>query len=171
MSLKAMNFWLAKFVLEVRRRDGKAYTPETFYQICCDLLRLLKEADRGEVNIFANPMFVHFCVSLDAQMKELKATGNHQVKRAEVISEEQEDCLWIKGLLGDKNPQQSLDILIFIRIWFCFALQGDVEHRRLRFYLSQIQLVEPSNGRSYLMYTEDVTKTNQGGIAHQQTVV
>ena len=43
MSVKAMNFWLAKFVLEVRRRDGKPYSSETLYQVCCGLLRLLKK--------------------------------------------------------------------------------------------------------------------------------
>ena len=62
----------------------------------------------------ANPMFVCFCASLDARMKELKSTGKYQVKKAEVITEEQENCLWKKGLLGDKNPQQLLDTLIFI---------------------------------------------------------
>ena len=43
-----------------------------------------------------------------------------------------------------------------------------MEHRRLRFYPSQIQVVEPVNSRGYIMYTEDVSKTNQGGIAHRR---
>lgn len=98
-------------------------------------------------------------------MKELKSTGNHEVKKAQVISEEQEDPLWGKGLLGDQNPQQLLNTLIFY-IGFYFALRSGVEHRRLRFYPSQIQLFEPENGRSYLIYTEDVT--NQGGIVHRR---
>ena len=114
MSNKAMNFWLAKFVLVVRQKDGKPYCPETLYQIYCGLVRLLEEADRAKVNILANPMLVCFRASLDAQMKELKSTGKYQVKKAQVITEEQENCLWEKGLLGDRNPQQLLDTLIFI---------------------------------------------------------
>lgn len=104
MSIKAMNFWLAKFVLEVRRKDGKPYCPETLYQICCSLVHLLKEADRAEVDILANLMFVCFRASLDAWMKELNSTGKYQVKKAEVITEEQEiacgrkDCLEIRTL-------------------------------------------------------------------------
>ena len=43
-----------------------------------------------------------------------------------------------------------------------------MKHRRLQFYPSQIQLLEPTNGRSYVMYTEDVYKTNQGGIVHRR---
>ena len=162
-----MNFWLAKFILEVRRRDGKSYSGETLYQICCGLLRLLKEADRAEVNILSSPLFCNFHASLDARMKEIKATGQHKVKKAEVITEEQEDCLWEKGLLGDQYPQQLLDSLIFY-IGLCFALRSGMEHRSLRFYLSQIQVVKPKIGRSYIMYTKDVSKTNQGGIAHRR---
>ncbi|XP_065894185.1 uncharacterized protein [Dysidea avara] len=40
MSKQAMNFWLGKFVLEVRQKDGRPYSPDTLYQICCALLRL-----------------------------------------------------------------------------------------------------------------------------------
>ena len=54
MSTKAMNFLLPKLVLEVRRK----YSPETLYQICCGLLHLLKEADRADIKILANPMFI-----------------------------------------------------------------------------------------------------------------
>ena len=143
-----MNFWLAKFILEVRRRDGKLYSGETLYQICCGLLRLLKEADRAEVNILSNPVFCQFRASLDARMKEIKATGEHKVKKAEVITEKQENCLWEKGLLGDQHPQQLLDTLIFY-IGLCFTLRSGMEHRRLQFYPSQIQVVEPVNGRGY----------------------
>lgn len=39
-------------------------------------------------------------------MKEMKSTGNHKVKNGQVITEEQEDYLWEKGLLGDQYPQQ-----------------------------------------------------------------
>ena len=70
MSTKAMNFWLAKFILEMRRRDGKLYSGETLYQICCGLLRLLKEADRAEVNILSNPVFCQFQASLNAHNYE-----------------------------------------------------------------------------------------------------
>ena len=45
------------------------------YQICCELLRLLKEADRAEVNILSNPMFCHFHAVLDSRMKEVKKQG------------------------------------------------------------------------------------------------
>ena len=130
------------------------------------MLRLLK-ADRAEVNILSDPVFCQFRATLDARMKEIKATGQHKVKRVEVITEEQENCLWEKGLLGDQHPQQLLDTLIFY-IGLCFALRSGMEHRRLQFYPTQIQVVESEISRDYIMYTEDVSKINQGGIAHRR---
>jgi len=72
MSKQAMNFWLGKFVFEVKRKDGRPYSPDTLYQICCALLQLLREVDRADVNILADPMFCQFRSTLDARIKELK---------------------------------------------------------------------------------------------------
>ena len=60
-----MNFWLGKFVLEVRQTDGRPCSPDTLYQICSALLRLLREVDRADVSILADPMFCQFCATLD----------------------------------------------------------------------------------------------------------
>ena len=97
MTVRDMNFWLVKFVLKICRRDGEPYSPETLYQICCRLLRLLKEADKAEVNMLSNPMFCHFHAVLDSQMKELKATGKYQARKAdhEVITKAQEELLFV----------------------------------------------------------------------------
>jgi len=132
MSKQAINFWLGKFVLEVRRRDGRPYSPDTLYQIWYALLRLLKEVDRADFNILADPMLCQVHATLDAHMKELKSTGNYLVKKAEILAKEHEDTLW---LLGDKHPQQLLNTLIYY-IGFYFALQSGMEHRRLRYYPS-----------------------------------
>jgi len=63
-------------------------------------------------------------------MKELKATGNFEVKQAEPITHDVEDLMWQKGLLGDSNPQTLLDTLIFY-LGLYFALRSGQEHRQL----------------------------------------
>ena len=47
----------------------------------------------------------------------------------------------------------------------CFALRSGQEHRNLQF--SQIELVEPQDSDStpYLVYYENISKNNTGGIA------
>ena len=85
MSEDSLKFWLVKFVAEVRRADGKPYPPNSVYQICCGLGRALRAADQTEVDIFKSQCFARFRDTLDSCMKELKATGNFEVKQAEPI--------------------------------------------------------------------------------------
>ena len=55
---------------------------------------------------------------------------------------------------------------MFYYVGLCFALRGGDEHRRLRHNPGQIQLHEPHDAPKYLVYTEDKSKTNQGGLLH-----
>ena len=52
MTVSNMNFWLCRFVAKARCVDGQPYPPNTLYQICCALLRALRENDRADVNFF-----------------------------------------------------------------------------------------------------------------------
>ena len=153
--------------MEVRRKDEKPYAPDTIYQICCGLLRLLKEANRAEISILSNPEFIQFRGTLDARMKELRGTGKYQPRKAEVISQSHENLFWEKNLLGDSNPQQLINTIVF----YCgllFSLRSGAEHRQLRFRPSQIELFEPLSERAYLKHTEDVSKASQGGLVSRK---
>lgn len=59
LSTKAMNFWLSLCLKFDKEMEG-CTLEKTLYQICCGLLRLLKEADRAEVNILSIPVFCSF---------------------------------------------------------------------------------------------------------------
>ena len=84
-------------------------------------------------------------------------------KQAQPISVEEENRLWELRPLGDDNPQVLLNTVIF-QVGLFFVLRSGSEHRRLRHNPPQIELHEPPGGRAYLLYREDVSKTNQGGL-------
>ena len=94
-------------------------------------------------------------------MKDLRAKGvGARKKQAEPVTASEEELLWTKGLLGDKNPQTLLDTMV----WMCglyFALHSGKEHRSLR--LAQIELVEDPGKTPHLKYTEDVSKRTTEG--------
>jgi hypothetical protein len=54
-------------------------------------------------------------------MKALKATGNYQRKKAEVVKPHHEDLFWEKGLLGDHNSKVLLDTTLH---WAFLAIRG-----------------------------------------------
>lgn len=69
----------------------------------------------------------------------------------------------MKGLLGDHTPQTLLDTMVFYTGYY-FALRSGREHRQLRGYPCQIELVEKTGERPFLRYTEDVSKNRPGGL-------
>ena len=99
-------------------------------------------------------------------MKHLRSQGmGVQKKQAEPITSEEENLLWEKGALGDSTPQVLLDTMLYL-CGIHFALRSGEEHRSLQ--LSQFQLVCPTDGSPHLIYTENYSKNNQGGLQHRK---
>ena len=57
MSAESISFWLPKFVVEARRKNGLHYPPNSLYALCCGLQRYLRSNNRSEVNIFTDSGF------------------------------------------------------------------------------------------------------------------
>ena len=163
LSPEELRRWLSRFVLEVRKMDGKEYCPDTLYHIVCGVMRFLRQNGKPEVDLLKEQCYADFRSTLDAEMRRLKRAGMGSRKRqAEPLTPEEEELLWEKCILGDHSPQALLNSVFFFN-GVCFALRSGDEHRRLRFKECQIQVVKPGE-RVYLMYTEDSSKNNQGGL-------
>lgn len=64
-------------------------------------------------------------------MKELSSRGlGLDKKKAEIITAEQEDIMWRKGILGRDSPAKLLDTVLF-QLGLHFALRAGQEHRTL----------------------------------------
>ena len=99
-------------------------------------------------------------------MKRLRSTDlGVRPKRAEPITVNEENLMWEKGLLGSHSPQ----VLLHTMVYLCglnFALRSGQEHRDLQ--LSQIELVEHTDQPPYLVYTENISKNNRGGLEQRK---
>ena len=97
---------MTRFILEARKKNGLPYPANSLYHICSGIMRHFRVNGRKDVDLFSNKEFDRFKSSLDAEMKRLQGEGiGAKKKQAEVITEDEEDLLWEKGLLGDHSPK------------------------------------------------------------------
>ena len=128
--------------------------------VACNVI-YIRENSRPEVNIFSDPKFKYFADSLDCEMKNLTSHGIGVIKKqAQPLSEQEEDVLWQKGILGESTPQCLLQTMLFLIGQF-FALRSGDEHRSLKF--GQLTLLN-ENGREKLCYNSHGEKTWRGGL-------
>ena len=117
------------------------------------------------ISIFKDYEFRSSRKSLDAQMKQAAAEGLVQPKKkAVVISDKEENDLWLNGTFGCASPKQLLLTLIYY-FGMHFSLRAAKEHRDLEFGdNSQITLKVDRDGIEYLEYVERVSKNKRFGI-------
>ncbi|XP_061170286.1 uncharacterized protein LOC133179581 [Saccostrea echinata] len=106
MDATCMDYWLQRFVVEVRNQKGNEYTPKSLYYLMCGLLRHLRDIEIFGMNFLDHNdnRFARTRKVLDARMKSLVAQGiGTTVRQADPILPEQEDILWEKGVLGQNS--------------------------------------------------------------------
>ena len=168
MTNKELSESLSYFIVEVRNEAGGEYRPNTIYELIISIQYYMRKNGKS-VNILEDEVFAKMRSVLDAKMKQLSRQGlGIEKNQADVITTEQEEILWSKGILGCSNPRTLLNTMVYL-IGLHFALRAEQEHRNLRFgEESQISLKQDASGRRYLQYTEDVSKTNPGGLQHRK---
>ena len=70
-----LDFWLSRFIVEVRNENGDSYPASTLYSLACGLNRHIKEElERVDVEILSkkDTRFANFRYALDSKMKELE---------------------------------------------------------------------------------------------------
>ena len=98
-----INSHMARFVQEVRRKDGKDYPASLLNNLVAAIERYLRENGRPEVNFYdqRNLAFDLLRKSLDARMKALTRGAVGAIKRqAQPITPEMENTLWENGIFG-----------------------------------------------------------------------
>ena len=90
-----LQYWITRFILEVRKKDGMEYPPNTLHHIVCGLMHHLRQdCGKPDIDFFKDTAFADFRSSLDAEMKRLQAAGVGAVrKQAESLTIEEEELL------------------------------------------------------------------------------
>ncbi len=50
MSLPDLSYWMGKFILEVRKKEGKEYPPKSLYAIVCCFKRFFEQRGVHSIN-------------------------------------------------------------------------------------------------------------------------
>ena len=160
-----LSFALSRFIVEVRRLDGKEYPPNTLREIIVCIQMFLHE--NGIMwKLIDGDNFVGLRNVLDNTMKERHSLGYGVRQSAEVISLAHEDKLFESGVIGLDSPQKLLHGVLYL-LGMHAALRGGVEHNNLRRpgFNCQFKIEKDSRGIEALVYREDpLQKTNQGGL-------
>ena len=82
MNAETLQYWMCRFVLEVRKKDGNVYPASTLHHLCCGVMRHLKESGWHRLDIFQDPSFAEFRSTLDSEMKKNPVSWNRDKKEA-----------------------------------------------------------------------------------------
>lgn len=161
-SIPDLNYALCRFIAEIRTHSAENIRPKTLLEVVLQLQQAINaNLNSTSYRFLSDPQFKEIKGTLDSIMCKNSQLGlNFTAKRADVITPEMEDILWHKTLLGDNNPHQLINTMIYLN-GIHFALRGGTEQWNLS--TKNFQLVT-ENGSNNLVYREFATKSNQGGI-------
>ena len=129
----SISRWLARFVTEARRRDGKPYPPKTIHMLLMGLqrhMRILQPSNN--INIFTDPEYHVLKNVCDSFYRKLHSSGiGTEVKATIAVSSEDENRLWSSGVINLTTPQ-GLANAVFFYNGKNFCLRGGQEHRDLK---------------------------------------
>ena len=152
--------------METRQENGKPYPPKSIYMylLLCGLYRVCK-GNGVPFNFLdkANSRFRDLHNTLDTIFSTLHAQGvGAEKKSAPVISIEDEELLWEKGVLSFATPK-TLQYAVFFYVGLHFSLRGGQEQRDLK--VDQVRRHPPDislyDENTYYEYVEFIAKNNQ----------
>lgn len=165
MEKNELNFMLPLFLFDAKKKNGDPYPSKSLYDLFAMLNYYVQKELHRPWSLFKDVEFIQARRALEARMKEIAKAGHVSGNRkAQLISTEYEAQMWSAGTLGSDSPTVLLNTVIYL-LGLHFALRGGEELRRLRYgALAQVRKQVDADGRPCLLYVEDYSKTNQGGI-------
>ena len=152
---------MCDFITEIKKENGEEYPGQTLYDLVSSL-NLYLECENFDSHLLSKTDKT-VRNTLDNLMQERKRMGLGKHREKDIVTEDMEELLWQKGILGENDPD-TLTRTVFYLIGTRFGIRGGQEHRNLVRYPSSQIIIEKVNGKDCLVYQEFASKTNGGGL-------
>ena len=131
------------FFAKVCKQDGGKYEPENLCTMLASLEHFVRE--KGQVLSIQKDREFEGCRKvLNGRAIDLRENGmGKRKKRSDPLSEQEEEQLWQRKVLGASNPK-SLDYTIFFMLSQHFGTSGCQEHHQLR--VEDLKFVHDTSG-------------------------
>ncbi len=155
MSKSELSYALCRFLLEVTNEKSKQYPRETLYSILI-ALQMYFNSKGVYYKFMQDADFTDIHNTLDNTMKKLSKLGKitHKEKAQPFILSE-EDAMWCDGILGQDNPEQLINTLMYL-LGVHLSLRAIDKYKALKVgYYSQIKIkYDEEHECKFLQYTE-----------------
>ena len=160
-SAKVLRKWLPSYITETRNKEGQPYPPKTLYSLLTGILRHMSAQNPHYPNFLQKKSapFVEFHRCLDNYFRKLRTEGiGAESKHTPMITIEEENILWEKGVLNTSSPHGLLNAVFYYN-GKNFILRGGQEHRDLKLSM----LIRKTQPDRYI-YVENASKNRGGGL-------
>lgn len=154
-----LDSYIAEFLSTIRQKDKSQYEPCSLRSIFASLERYLK-MNNYCYSLFNECRFEKAREALRSKQRELKQQGKgNRPNAARAITEEEQELLYTKGILGMHNAEALLNT-IWWNVTRFFGMRAGAEQHKLQW--GDVTLRTASNGMEYCEFNERQMKVRSG---------
>ena len=158
---QALDGLLNKFYVEIRKKDGTDYEPDSLRVMQAAIDRYHRHKNYP-ASIITGREFTKSQETLDAKAKQLRRQGKgKRPNKAQPYSETDEAIFWREGKLGNHNGL-ALTNVNFKNLSETMGFRGRQDHYDA--YVEDFSISQMADGIKVVEFKENPTKTRQGGL-------
>ena len=163
-SPQALDEVLKKFYVEVRKKDGSEYEPDSLRVMQASIDRYLRQKNYPD-SIISGREFKKSQETLNSKAKLLRYQGKgKRPNRAQPYSRVDEEIFWTEGKLGNHNGV-ALTNVNFKNLSEHMGFRGRQDHYNA--YVEDFTILQMADGDKVVQFEENPTKTRQGGLRNK----
>ena len=163
-SPQALDEVWTKFYVEVRKRDGSEYEPDSLRVMQASIDRYLRQKSYPE-SIISGREFRKSQETLNSKAKLLRYQGKgKRPKRAQPYSRVDEEMFWTEGTLGNHSGV-ALTNVNFKNLSEHMGFRGRQDHYNAK--VENFTILPMEDGKKVIQFEKNPTRTGQGGLQNK----